>query len=126
MVQVVTTPVVLVENLKFQEVAPFITRTNEFFQEIAFMVNGRGLNRLPNAQRDAVERAHKDAGTYSVQVADEVTKGSLERMQVKGTTYKEIDTSGIVAKAREFYAGLEKQGKVPAGLFAAVDAAKAG
>ena len=126
MVQVVTTPVVLVENLNFQEVAPFITRTNEFFQEIAFMVNGRGLNRLPNAQRDAVERAHKDAGTYSVQVADEVTKGSLERMQVKGTTYKEIDTSGIVAKAREFYAGLEKQGKVPAGLFAAVDAAKAG
>ena len=125
-VQAVTSPVALVEDLKFQEVAPFVTRTNEFFQEIAFMVNARGLARLPDAQREAVLRAHKDAGAYSAQLADEVTKNSLQRMSAKGVTYKEIDTAPLVAKAREYYAKLDKDGKVPPGIFAAVDAAKAG
>lgn len=123
-VQSVTTPIGLVQDMKFNEVAPFITRTDEFFQAVAFMMNARGFERLSDSQKQAVVRAHADAGAFSRKLMDEVAVTSIEKMKNNGATYLELDRKPVIEKARTFYDQLEKQGKVPAGFFAAVEAAR--
>ena len=124
MVQGVTSPIALVEDLKFQEVAPFITRTDEFFQGIAFMTNARAFDRLTDAQKQGLTRAHAEAGTYSQALMSQVADQTIGQLKTQNANYLTIDTKPIVARARVFYDGLDSQGKLPAGYFAAVEAAR--
>ncbi|MGQ0677551.1 MAG: TRAP transporter substrate-binding protein, partial [Rhodospirillales bacterium] len=64
-VNAVTSPVALVESMRFQEVAPVITRTDEYWQSIAFMMNQKAFDRLPKDQQQALLKAHADAAKYS-------------------------------------------------------------
>jgi len=120
-VEAVTIPIALVEDLKFSEVAPHVLRTDEFFQEIAFMMNAKAFRSLSPDLQQAMLRAHKDVGTFSVQVMNESAASTLKSMSAKGVQYTEIDTKGMVARAREFYQAEEKAGRVPAGYFEAVE-----
>jgi tripartite ATP-independent transporter DctP family solute receptor len=123
-VESVTTPIALVEDLKFYEVAPNIARTDEFFQEIAFMMNAKAFKNLPPDLQQALLRAHEDAGSFSVQVMNDTAANSIARMTAKGAKYTTLDTAPIVAKMRDFYQAEDKAGHVPAGYFAAVEATR--
>lgn len=123
-VEAVTSPIALVEDLKFYEVAPTITRTDEFFQEIAFMTNAKAFRGLSPEFQQALLRAHKDAGTFSAKVMSDTATSSIERMKQRGAKYAEIDTKPIVAKMAQFYEAEAKAGRVPAGYFEAVEATR--
>ena len=123
-VDAVNSPVALVESMKFYEVAPRIIRHNEYPQGIAFMTNAKALKGLAPEVRAAVEKAHADAGAYSVKMTMEVLDASLARMKAKGVTYEEPDTSSLVKKATEYYGQLDKQGKLPKGFLEAVRATR--
>jgi tripartite ATP-independent transporter DctP family solute receptor len=120
----VTVPIAMVESMRFTEVAPVITRTDEFWQEIAFMMNARAFKKLAPAAQEALLKAHKAAGEYSVKLMNETADQSLARMRGHGVQVSELDRSGLVKRARAFYDTERKAGHVPAGFFEAVEAAR--
>jgi TRAP-type C4-dicarboxylate transport system substrate-binding protein len=123
-VEAVTTPVALVESMKFYEQAPNIVRTNEYFQANAFLVNKSAYDGLKPETRDALVRAYDEVGIYSQTLMGEVADESLKRMEAKGATYKEIDTAPFAEKMRLFYQQKDKEGTLPKGFFEAVEATR--
>lgn len=85
------------------------------------MMNGKAFKNLSPDLQQALLRAHKDVGTFSVQVMNESAANTLKGMSAKGVQYLEIDTKAMVAKAREFYVAEDKAGRVPGGFFEAVE-----
>lgn len=120
LVNAVTSPIALVESMKFYEVAKYITRTNEYWQSIAFMMNQKAFDQLPKAQQTALLAAHKDAAAYSVKIMNDVVGKSIARMKAKGAVYSEIDLKPFVAKMQAYYKQMEAEGKLPKGFLEAV------
>jgi tripartite ATP-independent transporter DctP family solute receptor len=120
----VTSPIALVESMKFYEVAKHITRTDEYWQSIAFMMNQKAFDGLPKDQQAALLAAQKDAAAYSVKLMNEVVDGSIQRMKSKGATYAEIDLKPLVAKMKGYYDQQEASGQLPKGLLAAIKASQ--
>ena len=125
-VESVNSPIALVEAMKFYEVAPHITRHNEYPQSIGFMVNAKAYEGLAPDIRKAVDRAYAEAAVYSVKLADETTAMTIKSMQKKGVTYTEIDVTPFVERMKSFYEEKRKAGKLPKGFLKAVEATRAG
>ena len=123
-VEGVTTPVSLVESMKFHEVAPHIVRIDEYPQANGFLVNEAAYDALSPEVREGVLRAYEETGEYSFEVLIGVTDESLERMQAGGATYSEIDTSGFVERMKEFYQMMDAEGALPEGFLATVEATR--
>ena len=123
-VSAVISPVALVESMKFYEVAPHITRIDEFWQSVAFMMNQKAFDALPKDQQQALLKAQKDAGEYSVKVMNEVVGTSLERMKAKGATYNEPDLGPWAAKMATYYKQLDAKGALPKGLLATIESTR--
>jgi tripartite ATP-independent transporter DctP family solute receptor len=123
-VQAVNSPIALVESMRFYEVAPHIVRHNEYYQEIAFMTNAKAFDALAPDVRQAVLRAHVEAGAFSQQLMGKEADESIARMKARGVTYTEIDIGPFVARMREFYAEQEKAGTLPKGYMAAVESSR--
>ncbi|UCE31569.1 MAG: TRAP transporter substrate-binding protein [Burkholderiales bacterium] len=119
-VNAVTSPVALVESMKFYEVAPHITRTDEYWQSIAFMMNQKAFDGLPKAQQEALLKAHQDAAAYSVKVMNDVVGESIARMKSKGATYSELDMAPFVDRMQSYYDQAAQSGTLPKAFMAAV------
>lgn len=124
-VQAVNSPIALVESMRFNEVAPYIVRHDEYWQSIGFMMNIAAYEKLSQEEKDGLMKAYQDAATFSQQVMGDVTKESLERMQAAGATYTEIDISPFVASMKTFYEDMAANGELPEGFLEAVEAARA-
>ncbi|MEN9773640.1 MAG: hypothetical protein RL322_710 [Pseudomonadota bacterium] len=120
-VNAVISPVALVESMKFYEVAPHITRIDEYWQSVALMMNQRAFDRLPKDQQQALLRAHKDAAAYSVKLMNEVVGESLGRMKTRGATFNQPDLAPWVARMQTYYDKLEKSGGLPKGFLETVE-----
>ena len=123
-VNAVTSPVALVESMRFQEVAQHITRTDEYWQSIAFMMNQKAFDRLSKDLQDALLKAHADAARYSTELMGKETTESLARMKAKGITYSEIDLKPFVKQMLDFYKAKEATGELPKGFMDVVDATR--
>jgi TRAP-type C4-dicarboxylate transport system substrate-binding protein len=120
-VNAATSPVALVESMRFQEVAPVITRTDEYWQSIAFMMNQKAFERLPKDQQQALLKAHTDAAKYSADLMGKETTESLARMKAKGVVYNEIDLKPFVKQMLDFYKAKEASGELPKGFMDVVE-----
>jgi tripartite ATP-independent transporter DctP family solute receptor len=123
-VEAVNSPIALVESMRFYEVAPHIVRHDEYPQSVAFMANAAAYNGLSPELREAVDKAYAEAAAFSVQVMDDITSESIERMKAEEVTYDEIDTGPFVERMKTFYAELDKQGELPEGFLDAVNATR--
>jgi tripartite ATP-independent transporter DctP family solute receptor len=124
LVESVTEPISITEDMKFYEVAPHIVRTDEFSQSVAFMVNAKAYNGLAPDIRAAVDRAHLEASQNQQKVFDEMVSASIDRMKAKGATYIEPDTTEWVSTVQALYNKMDAEGKLPKGLLAAVAATR--
>jgi tripartite ATP-independent transporter DctP family solute receptor len=120
----VTSPIALVESMKFYEVAKYITRTDEYWQSIAFMMNQKAFDGLPKDQKGALLAAHKDAADYSVKLMNAVVDESIGRMKSKGAVYESVDLKPFVAKMHAYYTNMEAKGALPKDFLAAVKASQ--
>ena len=112
------------ESLRFYEVAPFVVRTDEYWQELAFMTNATAYSRLPQELKDALLRAHKEVGAYNDEQLQSATAESDARMAKDGAKFSTLDTGPVVKKTREFYDAEAKAGRVPKGFFETVEATR--
>ncbi|WP_146589388.1 TRAP transporter substrate-binding protein [Puniceibacterium confluentis] len=123
-VQAVNSPIALVESMRFNEVAPYIARHDEYWQSIGFMVNEQALADLPEDTRAGLMKAYEEAGAYSQEVMFAVADESIARMEAAGTTFTVIDTAPLVAKMQAYYAAMAESGELPAGFMEAIEAAR--
>jgi TRAP-type C4-dicarboxylate transport system substrate-binding protein len=124
LVNAVTSPIALVESMKFHEVAPHIVRTNEYYQSIAFMMNQKAFDGLSKENQDALLKAFRDAAAFSVKLMGEEAVASIARMKAKGVTYTEPDLKPWTERMAVFYRDREAKGELPSGFLAAVEAAR--
>lgn len=123
-VEAVNSPIGLVESMKFYEVAPHIIRHNEYPQGIAFIMNAKAYNELPDDLKDAVNRAYAAGGEHSIELSDATLNDQLNRMKAKGVTYSEPDLSDFQKAMSEFYRQREADGELPGGFLDAVEASR--
>lgn len=123
-VKAVTSPAILVESMKFYEVAPHIARTDEFNQANAYMINLGSWNEISPADQTAVLRAYDEISAKAVTEIQATFDASLKTMKAQGVQYTELDTAPFVKAAASIYEGYEKEGKLPTGFLEAVDAAR--
>ncbi|MER5172403.1 MULTISPECIES: TRAP transporter substrate-binding protein [Thioclava] len=125
-VDAVTAPAESIESMRFYEVAPNIIRTDEYPQAVAFMMSEKAWEKLPEADQQALLRAHKEAAAYGRDLLAKQSatlKADLEAHDGVNVNF-EFDTAPLVAKMKDFYAEYDKEGKLPEGLLDAVDAAR--
>lgn len=123
-VEAVNSPIALVESMRFNEVASYIARHDEYWQSIGFMVNEQALGDLDEATLAGLMKAYDEAGTLSQEIMFKVADESIERMKADGLTYTVIDTAPMVEKMRAFYIDMAASGDLPAGFNEAVEAAR--
>ena len=123
-VAAVTSPASLIEPMRFTEVAPYVARTDEFSQAIAFMTNLNALESLPEEHQEALLRAYNEAGTYSHDVVNSRTNESLARLEEQGITFVTLDTGPFVERVSELYEQRAASGDLPADFLATVEATR--
>ncbi|WP_110670149.1 TRAP transporter substrate-binding protein [Salinicola halophilus] len=124
-VQAVTSPASMVEAMRFNEVASFVARTNEYYQSVGFMTNQAALKALDDETRAGLMRAYRETGEESQTVMAEIASASFERMQQDGLTYTELDTQPFIDRTRERYQRLEIEGNLPDGFLQSVQDTRA-
>jgi TRAP-type C4-dicarboxylate transport system substrate-binding protein len=125
LVQGLNIPVSLVEDLRIYEVAPYVIRTDEYFQSLAFMMNMAAWNKLEPATQDAVLKAHAETGAYSEELTNKTLKEAIARMEAKGVEFIAIDTTPMIEGMKGWYEAEEKAGQLPQGFLAAVEEVRA-
>ncbi|MCB9945739.1 MAG: TRAP transporter substrate-binding protein [Geminicoccaceae bacterium] len=123
-VEAVNSPIALVESMRFQEVAPHIIRHDEYYQAIGFMMNLQAYESLSDAQREAIDKAYRQAGDYSFEVMNSAADESLARMAEEGVTYLEIDRQPFIDSMKGFYKDLDGKGELPEGFLDAVESVR--
>lgn len=124
-VQAVNSPIALVESMRFNEVAPHISRHNEYWQSIGFMMNADAYAALEEDAKAGLMKAYEEAGAFSREIMGQVADESIESMKAAGATYTELDTGPFVEKMTEFYTEMATAGELPDGFLEAVEAARA-
>jgi TRAP-type C4-dicarboxylate transport system substrate-binding protein len=119
-IEAVTLPISLVEDMRFYEQASFVVRTDEFHQSVAFMVNAAAYKGLDPAVRQAVNRALTDSAALQRQRLAGSIDASIDRLKGKKAQFVTANTSEFVERMRGFYEQREKSGKLPSGFMAAV------
>jgi TRAP-type transport system periplasmic protein len=123
-VEAVNSPIALVESMRFNEVAPYITRHDEYWQSIGFMVNEDALAALDEETRAGLMQAYEETGDYSQEVMFGVADESIKRMEEAGATFTVLDTAPLVEKMQSFYAAMAESGELPEGFMDAVEASR--
>lgn len=121
----VTAPISVVEGSKFYEVAPYILRTDEFYQSIAFMMNQKQFEELPEKDQDALLKAHADAAAFSFDAIVTHTETAVAELEAKGATYTEIDLAPFLATAQALYETWDENGTLPDGFLEAIESTRA-
>ena len=123
-VQAVNSPIALVESMRFNEVAPYITRMDEYWQSIGFMVNEQALNALDEETRAGLLKAYDEAGEMSQDLMFSVADESIKRMVDAGATYVELDTAPLVETMKAYYEAQDAAGALPEGLLSTIEATR--
>lgn len=124
-VEAVNSPIALVESMRFNEVAPYITRHDEYWQSIGFMVNEDALAALDDDTRAGLMKAYEEAGAFSQEVMFGVADESIKRMEEAGATFTVLDTAPLVEKMQSFYAAMAESGELPEGFMEAIESNRA-
>ncbi|GAB1361068.1 hypothetical protein MASR1M32_03040 [Rhodobacter sp.] len=120
-----TSPAALVESMRHYEVAPYISRTNEYWQGIVFAMNAEAFDGLSEEYQQILLQAHADAGAYSAQIMTEVTDKMQANLEGRGVTFVDFDIQGVVDHMAGWYDQQQAAGALPEGLLEAARAASA-
>ena len=116
-VEALTCPVVDAYLFKFCEVAPYITVTYEYPQQVAVVMNNRAFQKLTKEQQEILLDEFDKAGDY---VTEQALTKSAELIQKMKDEYKiemieNVDLAPWRAKMESFIKELEKTDYIPAG-----------
>ncbi len=114
--EAVTSPAALVQAMKFYEQAPYITRTNEFWQGLPFMMNAAAFDGLPEKDQAALLKAHEEAGAYSVELMAQNSNEMRAILEEQGVTFTDMPLEPLFEHMADWYRELDAQGELPEGF----------
>ncbi len=116
-VEAVASPISLVYSMKFTEVAPHVTVTRDYPQDIVIVMNNRKFNSLSKAHQQALLDAATGAGDYATSMIFDATEKSIRKMKKQhGAKFYEIDLTPFQNKMKDYFYELERKEFISAGL----------
>jgi len=117
LVEACNSPIGLVDGMKFQEVAKYILRTDEYPQGMTFMTNDKAFENLPSDLQEALLEAHKEASEFSARIMYTESEEVINRMvKNEGVTFIRASMGPFIEKLKPLYEKWEKEGKFPQGI----------
>ncbi|WP_116599789.1 TRAP transporter substrate-binding protein [Primorskyibacter marinus] len=117
--QAVTSPAALVESMGFYEQAPYMTRTNEYWQGLPFMMNAAAFDALSEDKQAALLQAHEETAEYSAKFMADIAEKMRANVEAKGVTFTDMPLEPLFEHMADWYRELDAQGKLPEGLLEA-------
>ena len=119
----VTSPISMIYSMKFTEVVKYITRTNEFEQNILVLINKKVYDGLSKDLQKTLVEVTDEIGDYYTKIVFASADEDIAKMkQEHGATYMEVDLKPWMEKARGFLNKLEQEGEIEAGLIQKIQA----
>lgn len=116
-VDAVTGPMVQLYDMKFTEVAPYVTIINEYTSDVVWAINKKKFDSLSSDQQKLLIECANEAGTYLSEIEKPSIKENTEKMiKEHGAEFIEIDTTPFREALTDFYKQLEADGKIPKGI----------
>jgi TRAP-type C4-dicarboxylate transport system substrate-binding protein len=116
-VAAVASPLSLVYDMKFTEVAPYVTNISEFPQEIGVVISEKTYQSLTEDQQKAMEDAANEAAEWGNQLLDESSADLMQKMTDENNAqFSEIDTTPLKEQLTDWYKELESEGTIPEGI----------
>ena len=113
-VDAVTSPISLLYSMKFTEICKYVTRTDEYNQQLALVINNRKFEKLPEDLQKILVDTIDEVGEYVSDLVYEAANKDLEKMkQEHGIEYIEPDMSAWLEKMQPIFKELEQGGLVP-------------
>lgn len=103
-------------GMKFTEVAPYVTRINEYSAEAILVCNADTWDKLSADQQAVITQVSNEMGDKMSTLLDEAVPEDIEKMTAEGATFSDIDTDAFRTKLADFYRSLEADGTLPEGL----------
>lgn len=121
-VDAVNSPISQVWSMKFTEVAPNMTITDEYPQEVVFIMNNEKYEELSEEQKKIITEASNEAGLKGVELANEAADTDIEKMKEQhNIDIYETDKKEWVEAAAAFYKKYEEEGNLPEGTIEAIN-----
>lgn len=117
LVNAVTSPISLVWPMKFTEVAPYMTKIDEYAQDIVISISEDRFQGLSKDHQDILMEAANETGDWATELTlkevDEHIKLMKEEHDIE---IFEIDKEEWVEAFSDYHYQLEKEGKIPEGI----------
>ncbi|OHD76190.1 MAG: hypothetical protein A3J97_06880 [Spirochaetes bacterium RIFOXYC1_FULL_54_7] len=120
-VNAAVSPMVQLYDMKFTEVAPYVTIINEYTSDVIWAINKQKFESLSPEYRRILREGANAAGDYLASIEKESIDVNIQKMKTEHKAeFIEIDTEPFRAVLKDFYYKLEADGKIVKGI---VDAA---
>lgn len=121
-VEAATSPIGVLYSMKFTEVCPYVMRTDEYNQQLAFAMNNKKFESLPEDLQKILVEAVNEAGEYETQLIFQAAEEGMKKMKEEhNMVYTEPDITPWQEKAKTLYAELEEAKIIPKGLVEEVE-----
>jgi len=117
MVEAITTPMSQTFDMKFHEVAPYITQLNQFLQNNTVTVNKQKWASLPTDIQEAIVEALNETAMWSNSELDGRVEGDIQQMLSDGAAFIRVSTDPFQEKIRPLALEFEEEGVWEKGLF---------
>lgn len=113
-VDAVTSPISLLYSMKFTEICKYVTRTDEYNQQLALVMNNRKFKSLPEELQNILVDTIDEVGEYASGLVYDATNNDLGKMKKEhGIEYFEPDISSWLDKMKDIYKDLAKEKMIP-------------
>jgi tripartite ATP-independent transporter DctP family solute receptor len=120
-VNAAVSPMVQLYDMKFTEVAPYVTIINEYTSDVVWAINKQKFDSLSPEYRRILRESANASGEYLASIEKETIDANIQRMKTEHKAeFIEIDTDAFRSFLKDFYYKLEADGKIVKGI---VDAA---
>ncbi len=110
-VEAVTSPISLVYNMKFTEVAPYVAVVNEFPQYVAYVMNAEKFNSLSPEQKKILVDCANEAGEYATELTKTSINDQIALMKKEHkAVFTDVDTAPFKEKLIPYYMKLDNEG----------------
>ncbi len=124
-VDIVTSPISLLWDMKFTEVAKYVTKLDEFQQTMAVAISKSKYESLPEEYKKILVKACTEAGEYYTNIVYESADIIVEKCKKEhGAEFFETDYAPFIKRAEDAVRSLEKEGFLVPGLYDKLQALK--
>jgi len=104
-------------DMKFTEVAPYVTVINEYTSDVVWAINKKKWDSLTPDQQKILRDSANAAGPYLAEIEKSVIETNIEKMKKENKAeFITIDTEPFRASLKDFYYKMEADGKIVKGI----------